>query len=212
MLKDIFKVKNEYNYFGAFSKFADYACQTAEMVCGIVKDFDPSRLEEQRKEVHKIENLADELKHEVTERLAKEFIAPIEREDIVTLLRELDNVVDAIDEIPACMFMYNVKNMRAEAGQMAELTVKSCYALKSVMAQFSDFRRSKSIGENIVLVNSLETEGDTLNANALRDLFANENNAVEIMIWRDIYDAFEKCLDCCEHVADVVEEVIMKNC
>ena len=36
-------------------------------------------------------------------------------------------------------------------------------------------------------------------------------DAVELMIWREIFDRMEKCCDACEHVANAVESIIMKN-
>ena len=53
------------------------------MLVGILRDFRPEKLEEYLDEMHKIENSADMKKHDMLDRLAKEFIPPIEREDII---------------------------------------------------------------------------------------------------------------------------------
>ena len=34
---------------------------------------------------------------------------------------------------------------------------------------------------------------------------------IDIIAWREIFNYLEKCCDACEHVADAVESVIMKN-
>ena len=31
------------------------------------------------------------------------------------------------------------------------------------------------------------------------------------MVWRDLFDRMEKCCDACEHVANIMESIIMKN-
>jgi uncharacterized protein Yka (UPF0111/DUF47 family) len=34
---------------------------------------------------------------------------------------------------------------------------------------------------------------------------------LEIVCWRKIYDYLERCADACEHVADSVDMIVMKN-
>ena len=58
---------------------------------------------------------------------------------------------------------------------------------------------------------ALEEEGDRLFIESMRRLHAEVTDPIEIIAWREIYVYLEKCCDACEHVADVVESVIMKN-
>ena len=63
----------------------------------------------------------------------------------------------------------------------------------------------------IIEINHLEENGDKLYTEAMRRLYSESGDAVEILSWTTIYDRFEKCCDMCEHVADSVELVILKN-
>ena len=54
-------------------------------------------------------------------------------------------------------------------------------------------------------------EGDQLYTQALRNLYVNCKDPVEIMAWTETFDHLEKCCDACEDVAEIVESVIMKN-
>ena len=38
-----------------------------------------------------------------------------------------------------------------------------------------------------------------------------EKDVLQIIAWREIYDYMEKCADACEHAADVIGSVVMKN-
>jgi len=49
------------------------------------------------KQVHQIENEADKNLHEIINYLIKDFLPPIEREDIITLSHRIDDVIDCID-------------------------------------------------------------------------------------------------------------------
>ena len=45
----------------------------------------------------------------------------------------------------------------------------------------------------------------------MRALHTDGEDALTVIAWRDIYSYLERCMDACEHAADIVEAVIMKN-
>ncbi|WP_148218482.1 DUF47 domain-containing protein [Thermosediminibacter oceani] len=65
--------------------------------------------------------------------------------------------------------------------------------------------------ELIVEINRLEEEGDAIYTEATRDLFVNCTDYKELLAWDTTYHYLEKCCDACEAVADIIENVIMKN-
>ena len=87
----------------------------------------------------------------------------------------------------------------------------ACDAMKDAMKEFHNFRKSGSIHESVVEINRLEEDGDKLYMKAVRKLYLNSKDPVELMVWREIFDRLEKCCDACEDVANTVESVIMKN-
>ena len=74
-------------YFEGFVTGMESACRAAEYLETLIEHFDPAKLEEQEEEIHHIEHEADLNKHALMQKLAKEFITPIEREDIILLLQ-----------------------------------------------------------------------------------------------------------------------------
>ncbi len=79
------------------------------------------------------------------------------------------------------------------------------------MEDFQNFRKSSTIHDNIVEINRLEEDGDRLYTEAVRSLYVNCTDPVETVAWTELFDRLESCCDACEHVANVVESVIMKN-
>ena len=69
---------------------------------------------------------------------------------------------------------------------------------------------SKKLKEHIIAINSLEEEADSLYVSSMYKLHG-ETDPIAIIAWRDIYMFLEKCLDTSEHIADIVESVVMKN-
>ena len=80
-----------------------------------------------------------------------------------------------------------------------------------MMEEFADFKKSKEIYQRIVDINALEEEGDRLFIQSMRRLHTDVADPIEIIAWREIFVYLEKCCDACEHVADAVESVMMKN-
>lgn len=83
--------------------------------------------------------------------------------------------------------------------------------MEGMMKEFRNFRKSDSISDKIVEINRLEEEADSLYYKAVRKLYLHSKDPVELMVWREIFDRMEKCCDTCEHVANLIEGIIMKN-
>ncbi len=203
--------RNSFDYYESFIDCADCALRAANHLNETTLNFNPSDLARRMDEMHVIEHDADNINHSTLDRLAREFLPPIEREDIVTLTHELDNVVDAIDDLMRRMCMYDITVLKPETKEFSELLVRCCEYLKTLATEFKSFKKSEKIKEALVEINSLETEGDSLHFAAVCKLFNSRENALDVIIWKEIFDGFEECYDSCEHVADAVESVILKN-
>lgn len=202
----------EYDYYEYFLQISKYVCEGAAYLNETLRTFDSRTFEKRMKKMHEIENSADNVKHEMTHLLAHEFITPIEREDIINLSQELDNIIDDLDDIMRRIYMFHVKVIPTNAIKFSELIVKCSIELRTVLEEFKNFKKSKLISEKIVAVNSLESEGDNLHCDCFCKLFDESNtNTREQLIWSTIYEDMEACLDDCEDVVDIIEEVIMKN-
>lgn len=203
--------KNEFDYFESFVKLTEFCCDAAKMLDEILISYNPDSLEVKMKKMHEIEHSADLMGHEITRRLAKEFITPIEREDIIALVHEIDDITDCIEDVLLHMYMYNVKIIRKDALRFSKLILKSCDELKLAMVEFKNFRKSKEIHNKIVRVNRLEEEGDNLYTEAVRKLHMTSTDPLEIMTWTIAFNRLEKCCDACEEAVNVIESIIMKN-
>lgn len=204
------KKENNY-YYETFSKCISYACEAAELLQSCVDNYDASNLKVQADKMHRIEHTADGVKHEMMERLMKEFLPPIEREDIVELSHSIDDVVDSVEDILQAMYMYNITAFRPEVKEFASVISRSCKAMQEMGAELHNFHKSTLLKEKIVEINALEEEADRLYTEAIHRLYTEEKDAVYILSWTTMYKCLEKCCDSCEDVADMVEQIVMKN-
>ncbi len=204
------KKQNNY-YFESFIKLIGYCSKAADTLCETLTSFNPDNLSKTTEYLHEIEHSADIEKHYVMDKLVREFITPIEREDIIALTQNIDDVTDAIEDVLIRMYMFNIQTIREPALEFCNLIVKCCNRLELAFQDFPSFKKSATIHSHIVEVNRLEEEGDALYTEAMRALYSSENNPIDVMRWTVIYDRFEKCCDACECVANTIESIIMKN-
>ena len=203
--------KQDAFYFDNFITCSDCALRAANILRDTLLNYDPDKLADEINELHKVEHEGDTNKHEMMEVLAKAFITPIEREDIIALSQNIDSVTDTVEDAMMRFYMCNVSELREEALPFAELVIRSCEYLKKMMGEFSEYKKSKQIREYMVEINHLEEEGDKLYFKASRNLSTTCTDPIQLIAWRDIFHYLERCLDAVEHVADTVEMVIMKN-
>ena len=199
-----------YNYFDGFIKMSEKAMECADYLSKSMNSYDKNTLEKQTEEIHDIEHKSDLIKHEIMANLVKEFLPPIEREDITNIIHYLDNVVDNIEDILVKMYILNLDSVTDEALEFSKLIVSCVDMLSKCVDEFPNYKKSKKLKELIVEANSIEEEGDRLYIKTMRDLYKNDNTDY-IIRWSKIYELMEKCLDSCETVADELEVVMLKN-
>lgn len=203
--------RKENDYFKTFVKLLDYSCDAARLLIDVMTDYHPEDLELRMIEMHEIEHRADIEKHQMMERLAKEFITPIEREDIIDMAHQIDNVTDAIEDVLMRLYMFNITVIRKDALDVALIIEQSCKELRKALEEFGNFRKSKTLHKHIVEVNRLEEVGDKLYTEATRRLYIGDMSPVAVSAWTHVFHILEKACDSCEDVSDIIERVLMTN-
>lgn len=203
--------KHGFNYFEAFVDLSKYSLTSAEILHKTLTNFDPSELPQKIKEMHEIEHSADLAKHVLMNKLVKEFLPPIEREDITSLSQEIDDVTDSVEDVLLYLSMFNIKSIRPEILRFTELISNCCKSMHEALVEFQNFKNSKTLHGKIVEINNLEEEGDGLYYEMMTKLYASSTDSIELMTWTEILHRLEKCCDNCEDVADIIEQIVMKN-
>ena len=159
-------------------------------------------------QIKEVEHKCDFITHEIIQRLHKTFVTPFDREDIHNLARSLDDVMDAIDASASVVRLYSIERVRPDARELARIIKSSAdEMLKALQA----LERKKGVAEPAVEINRLENEADRVHQTAVRRLFEEERDPIEIMKWKEIFDFLEESTDRCEDVANVVEGIVVKH-
>ena len=199
-------VPREEKYFGMLNQLASEVKHGGELFVRIFEDYqNHAQYAEQIKgvEVH-----CDELAAKITQKLNSSFITPIDREDIYLLVTELDDVIDMINDLARRLDIYSVTTPRSDAAEIASLLGRATVEIEGAFAQLE---RHEALIEHASAISKLEKRADALYSDAIRRLFKEENNPIEVIKWMSIYEELENSIDRCKDVAEALEAVVVKN-
>jgi hypothetical protein len=162
-------------------------------------------------EVDRHEKSADKIKAELIVLLHKSFTTPINRDQIHALTIELDNVINALQDVAHVVGMYHIKEATVEGREMAALASDACMRLNRAVTALPDKRRT---GEIIALckeIDEIESRADRLEHQAVTKLFENGGSPWKAMKMREFYLHQENVLDRCQDAAKTIEEILIEN-
>jgi predicted phosphate transport protein (TIGR00153 family) len=157
-----------------------------------------------------LEHDGDTVTHKLLEHTKKMFITPLDREDIVSITREIDNVTDNIEAAAHRFYMYSLTEATPEAVQILDKLVAATESLMVIISELKTLNKSDLLLEKIIHVNTLENEADQIYRKAIKNLFSNVEDVLHVMKWKDIYKYLEDSMDACEKLANEVRGVVMK--
>ena len=193
-------------YFAMLIQLAARVRQGGELFVKLFDDYEHHpKYAEQIKE---IEVSCDELSAKIIQKLNSTFITPIDREDIYLLVTELDDVIDMINDLARRLEIYGVSRPRPDAPEIASLLGK---ATEEIETAFGMLERHEALGEHTGIISQLEKRADALYSDAIRRLFREEKDPIEVIKWMSIYEELENSIDRCKDVAEALEAVVVKN-
>ncbi|MDN6664177.1 MAG: DUF47 family protein, partial [Tetragenococcus koreensis] len=180
--------KKQYNYFKKMAQLAENVHVAAEILEEIVDNYSTDNFAEKAEKIHEVEKKSDHIVEELTNELYDAFITPIEREDILVVSERLDDILDGINAMTYLFENLVITEMRAETDKFAALVTKAAKGVHEAMKEFPKFKNSKTLKELISDVNEVESQGDRLYSRLKKRLFSEEQDVLEIVKWKEIYD------------------------
>lgn len=196
-------------FFDLFIENAHAIYEAALLFQDYVKD--TTCLDEKLAEIKDLERLCDSQQHNILNELNKTFITPFDREDIYSISKKMDDIVDFIEASASRFVMFNVTSVNSQVILLADLVTKCCENVIKMMEQFKHMQNNDKLTEIIIEINKIEEEGDLIFRKAVRQLFVEDIPVLDVIKWREIYQYVENTIDACESVANIIEGVAMKN-
>ena len=205
------KKKNEFDYYSQFEKAAALAEKAVKELKKYIEEFNSETTEDEKNRIHEIENKADGILHETKTYLLKDFLPPIDREDIVAISHRIDDLVDAIDEFVINIDIFVITEIKQNMKAGITLLERCVELVHQLVVVMKNLKASEEIKAKVVEVNKIEEQADKLYENSVRELYKTETDAIQLIKYSNMYAGIENCFDACENIAECVEEVLLKN-
>jgi hypothetical protein len=143
--------------------------------------------------------------------LHQTFITPLDREEIHQLITRMDDILDLMEDVSHCVFLYDLRAVTDEAKRLADICVACAEKVKSAVSMLSNMKNSEAITKVCGEIDRLETDADQVLRSGLAKLFHNEPDTRELIKMKEIYELLETVTDRCEDVANIIEGIVLEN-
>jgi predicted phosphate transport protein (TIGR00153 family) len=163
------------------------------------------------KKIEDLEATIEEITHKTHLELSRNFITPFDREDIHSLIKAIDNVADYMHSAASKMRLYQVEKITKSIRKLTEINLEACQLIGVGIIELKDMKNHKSIKDTCKKINKLESKADSVFDKAVADIFENENDAKNIIKYKEVLSALESASDKCKSVSNVMEQISVKH-
>lgn len=166
--------------------------------------------------IRAIESRADTVAREIIVGANRTFNAPIDREDLLLLAHDLDDVVDLIEDTAKGIQRYSIAAFAQEMKAMVDAVVESAELLMKVMPHLDsitrDYKAIFGLCERIGHIE--ETADESFDAGLARiraELGSGALNPIGYLDRKELYELIERVVDKCDDVSNVIQTVTAKH-
>ena len=193
-------------YFELFEEAGRNILQASQLLDRMLSNFPDSK--DLAREILACEQEGDRITHDIIDRLNHTFVTPIDREDILALASALDDIVDYTEEVADYLGLYKIEAPMDQAIKLARILSAASRQIAEAIPRLRGFR---DISHHTVEINRLENEGDRITREAVASLFDGGIDPMVVIRWKDLFERLEAAIDAAEHVANILEGIVIKN-
>lgn len=202
-------IPRDKRFFDLFEQAAALVVRAAETYVDMLRDY--PRRERHLALIRQIEHDGDEITHRTLQKLDTTFITPFDREDIYSLMKLMDDVIDEIDASAKRLVLYQIAQPTSWLVKQTDVLLRASQCMATAIGELRNSKRPDALRRYLIEIHAMENAGDDINHAAAAELYASSTNAIEAMKWKEIYDLTERAIDRCEDVANTIDAIILKN-
>jgi uncharacterized protein len=169
----------------------------------------PSEKNAQR--IHRLEHDADEVRRILIDELNRTFVTPIDRQDIFSLSRVIDDVLDYADSTIMEMEILSVK----PNNYLVRMTSLLRDAAEEIRLSMERLENHPAVAnEHAAKAKALENRMEGVYREAIADLFhgpKNVDHVVEMLKLREIYRHMSNAADRGDEAANIISDIVVKT-
>ena len=147
---------------------------------------------------------------EITEQLCRNFVTPLEREDIEALSSALYRITKNIEKIGERLLIFPHKIAADQFSKQIKMIEGAADMVAAMVECLRKRTHMETISDTYERLQTIEGEADKLMMTLLRELYQGDNEVRTVIILKDLYELFEKVIDRCRDAGNVVFQVVLK--
>lgn len=166
--------------------------------------------EKMLKEVEVLKQDIETIAQKTRVELGRNFITPFDREDIRALISAVDDVADNLSDAASRMRLYQIDKVTKPLRKLTEANLEACNEVSRGLLGLNSMKNLPALAEVCKNISRLERKADKVFDKAVSDIFEKENDAIEIIKYKEIMTALEAATDSCREVANILETITVK--
>ncbi|HEY0914272.1 DUF47 domain-containing protein [Solimonas sp. SE-A11] len=164
-----------------------------------------------KRNIESIEHAADKITHETMHLLHQTFITPLDRDEIHQLITRMDDILDLMEDVSQCLFLYDIDHVTEEASHLAAICLESTERVRETVKLLPDMKNAQAMLDQCKIIDRLESDADHVMRSAMAKLFREEADTRQLFKMKEIYQLLESVTDRCQDVANIIEGIVLEN-
>lgn len=199
----------EGRFFDLFNQHAEQLVRGAVELKALLSNV--SELPQRRHSIEQIEHTADKITQQTLQLLHHTFITPLDRDEIHQLIVRMDDILDLMEDVSQCLFLYDIAQVTDAAGRLADINLISTEKVRTAVGLLHDMKNGPAILSLCSEIDKLEGDADHVMRSAMAKLFREEADTRQLFKMKEIYQLLESVTDRCQDVANIIEGIVLEN-
>jgi len=198
-------------FFHLLQSSASEARATASILVRVLEQIGKSAVDETMAEIAQGRRKHKRISQEVTELLCKQFVTPLEREDIEELSSALYKITKNVEKIGERLTISPPAADLSTLARQVSLLEQGATIVVEMVTELCGRSHGEQVKDSYERLQAIESEADRLMNDLLRGIYRGDADPRTVVFWKDIYELLEKGVDRCRDAGYVVFHVVLKN-
>jgi uncharacterized protein len=194
------------HFYDVFADLARSASSAARILHRIFAE--PHPFTELLAEITEVERVSAEARQVLLAVIDGATVTPLDREDVHQVALRLGGLVSLLHDTARGVQDLHLAHRAEPARALAELLVRATACIEESVAQL---KHPEAVVEIRTGMERLAEEGIEVYDRASGALFSGEPEAMEVLRWKEVYDALEHALTECRSVQNMLSSIALEN-
>lgn len=207
----MFKLKlipQDKKFFRLFNELTAVLVEITDEFNGFLNEY--SKKEEYTERITKLQEKGNKISENLLNEIISSFITPIDREDIHSLTKILNSIVEHVHAATIYFELYRIESINKNVFALAVTLKEAVYELKQLMDRLEDKSHVERVYSHLQKLQAIEENGDKVYRDSVRALFRETEDPLSIIKWKDVYHRLENAVDKCSDAGNTILGMVLK--